>query len=315
MKPDIELLQTEKLDKLLCRMLWCQLQSMGLLSGTEINLKALKTQSGLSDIYGRWLEESIAVLTRNNYLRNNGSSYVMINPDQINIETEWQKWERRIDPLRENLNLKAQIDLVEATLRVLPEILTGKILATDIMFPNSSMELVEGIYKNNTAADYFNEMLANIVCAYIQERLTGDPSARITVIEIGAGTGGTSTMVFQKLKPYREHIQEYCYTDISKAFLLHAETEYGPENPYLTYRIFNVEKPIAGQEIKPGGYDLAIATNVLHATKNIHQTIQNAKAALKKNGLLLLNEISQNSLFAHLTFGLLQGWWLYEDQT
>ena len=89
-------------------------------------------------------------------------------------------------------------------------------------------------------------------------------------------------MVFEKLKPYQTHLQEYCYTDISKAFLIYAETEYGPRNPYLTYQIFNVEKPVAGQAIDAGGYDLAIATNVLHATKNIRQTIRNTKAVLKR---------------------------------
>ena len=29
--------------------------------------------------------------------------------------------------------------------------------------------------------------------------------------------------------------------------------------------------------------------------------------------MLLLNEISEKSIFAHLTFGLLEGWWLNED--
>src|SRR5262249_37706852 len=33
----------------------------------------------------------------------------------------------------------------------------------------------------------------------------------------------------------------------------------------------------------------------------------------KNQGILLLNEISAWSLFAHLTFGLLEGWWLQED--
>src|SRR5205814_6536609 len=39
----------------------------------------------------------------------------------------------------------------------------------------------------------------------------------------------------------------------------------------------------------------------------------NAKAALKKHGLLLLNEMSANTLFSHLTYGLLEGWWSYDD--
>ncbi len=34
---------------------------------------------------------------------------------------------------------------------------------------------------------------------------------------------------------------------------------------------------------------------------------------LKNQGVLLLNEISTWSLFNHLTFGLLEGWWLNED--
>jgi NADPH:quinone reductase-like Zn-dependent oxidoreductase/acyl carrier protein len=94
---------------------------------------------------------------------------------------------------------------------------------------------------------------------------------------------------------------------------MHAEKEYDPQTPYLTYKIFNVEAPIARQDITAGGYDLVIAANVLHATKNIRQTLRNAKAALRNNGLILLNELSSNTLFLHLTFGLLEGWWLYQD--
>jgi polyketide synthase PksR len=94
---------------------------------------------------------------------------------------------------------------------------------------------------------------------------------------------------------------------------MYAENEYGKQNPYLTYKIFHVEKPAVTQGIHAGEYDIVIAANVLHATKNIRQTLRNAKAVLKKNGLLLLNEMSKNNLFVHLTFGLLEGWWLHED--
>ncbi|HEX3000672.1 MAG TPA: beta-ketoacyl synthase N-terminal-like domain-containing protein [Armatimonadota bacterium] len=156
-------------------------------------------------------------------------------------------------------------------------------------------------------------MAAATIVTLIEERLKQEPTARIRLIEIGAGTGGTSTMVLQSLQPYREQIGEYCYTDISKAFLMHAEKTYAPENPYLKAQLFNVTKPVASQGIEPGGYDIAIAANVLHATPNIRETLRNVKATLKTNGVLIVNEISGNSLFAHLSFGLLKGWWLYED--
>src|SRR5204862_6457356 len=108
---------------------------------------------------------------------------------------------------------------------------------------------------------------------------------------------------------------EYCYTDVSKAFLMHAEKHHRPQLPALTTAIFDVTKPVASQSIAAGHYDVAIAANVLHATPDIREALRNAKAVLKNQGVLLLNEISAWSLFNHLTFGLLEGWWLYEDPT
>lgn len=302
------------MDELLCQLMLVQLQSIGLFTEKISDVAGLKAKAGLHNWYGRWLEETIEVLTRNNYLKSNGISCILLNTVPIDANETWKEWDLKKGAWLES-SAKAQTILLEVTLRALPEILTGKVRATDIMFPNSSMELVEGVYKHNPVADYFNRVLSNVIIMFIKERLQQDPSAQIKILEIGAGTGGTSAMLFRKLNPYKEHIQEYCYTDISKAFLLHAEKEYGPHNSYLTYKIYNVEASAAEQGINTGWYDMVIATNVLHATKNIRQTLRNAKTVLRNNGLILLNEILCSSLFTHLTFGLLEGWWLYEDAT
>ena len=301
----------KEMEELLPKLLWSQLQSIGIFREKEPVITEFKRE--INQWYNKWFEESLAFLGRQNYLHYDGKLWSVTDPAPTDIDDLWQEWNSKKVKWLEDPNMRAQVVLVEETLRRLPEILTGKVQATDIMFPNSSMELIEGIYQQNLIADHFNEVLANIVVLFVQERLKQDGTAQIRIIEIGAGTGGTSTMIFPKLRPYQAHIQEYCYTDISKAFLMHAEKEYGPENPYLAYQIFNVEAPLAGQGITVGGYDLAIAANVLYVTKDIRQTLRNAKATLKNHGLLLLNEISGNSLLAHLTFGLLEEWWLHED--
>ncbi|WP_249930914.1 beta-ketoacyl synthase N-terminal-like domain-containing protein, partial [Paenibacillus polymyxa] len=307
----------KEMNDVLCKLLWGYLQLMGLCPYAHMNKKAMiddfKTKTALLSLYDRWLEESIEVLARNHYFYRKGDSYRVTDTASVDVQAVWKEWELKKSEWLKNPDLSAWVVLVESTLRKLPEILTGNIPATDIVFPQSSMKLVEGIYKNSPAADYFNEVLGDIVVSYLNERLKHDPSGSIRIIEIGAGTGGTSAMLFQKLRPYQEHIHEYCYTDKSRAFLLHAQKEYGPQNPYLTYKIFNVEESAVGQDIETGGYDIAIATNVLHATRNIRHTLGNVKAALRKNGLILINEISGNSLLNHLTFGLLEGWWLYND--
>ncbi|MBU3187802.1 beta-ketoacyl synthase N-terminal-like domain-containing protein [Clostridium estertheticum] len=294
-------------------LLWGILQSMGIFKEENGTLSEILKQSGVSNSYKKWLEESVLILVDNNYLKDNGGSYVVVDRTPVNMQVLWKEWDQRKAVWLEDSSMKAQVILVEATMKSLSEILIGKRIVTDIMFPNSSMKLVEGIYKNNLISDYFNELVAKSVVKYIEDQLKQNSNINIRIIEIGAGTGGTSSRVLKKLVPYKNNIVEYCYTDISKAFLLYAEKEYGPQNPYLTYKIFNIEKPINEQNINKGVYDIVIATNVLHATKNIKRTLCNAKAVLKRNGLIILNEINGSSTFSHLTFGLLEGWWLYED--
>jgi 3-oxoacyl-(acyl-carrier-protein) synthase/thioesterase domain-containing protein/acyl carrier protein len=43
-------------------------------------------------------------------------------------------------------------------------------------------------------------------------------------------------------------------------------------------------------------------------------TLANIKAMMKKGGWLVMNELAKTELFTTLTFGLLDGWWLYEDE-
>ncbi len=278
--------KSRALDHLLGPLLKMQLKRIGCLDAPNAEMPIL---------YKRWHDESRAICAN------------------ITEEKNWTDWERAKTTWSEEPQLKAQMILLEAALRALPEILTGKRPATEVLFPKSSLALVEGIYKDNRLADYFNGILRSIVVDYVRMRLVENPSARLSILEIGAGTGGTSGMVLAGLNPWQANIQNYCYSDVSKAFLHHAEGEYGPHYPFLTYRIFDVTKPLSSQGIEAGGYDLVIAANVLHATPSIRRALRNAKAALKKNGLLLLNELSDNDLFTHLTFGLLEGWWLYED--
>lgn len=301
----------EELEAFLCRLLAAQMQAAGLLTDSPRHLSDLTREAGVRDLYGSWVEESMRVLTEELYVQRDGELCSVA--AAIDEKAVWNEWEEKKRVWMETPDLKAHVLLADATLRSLPDILTGRVPATDIMFPDSSMKLVEGIYKQNRLADFFNEGLADAVVAALEERIGLDRSARIRIIEIGAGTGGTSAIVFPKIHPYAGFIEEYCYTDLSKAFLMHAESEYGQQNPFLTCAIFDVEAAVAEQGIAAGEYDIAIATNVLHATKNIRRTIRNAKAVLKKNGLLLLNEMAGRSLFAHLTFGLLEGWWLSED--
>ncbi|MDO9105376.1 MAG: SDR family NAD(P)-dependent oxidoreductase [Methylovulum sp.] len=250
-----------------------------------------------------WLAESRSLLKQKAYPQTSATD----------LDGLWRAWHQGKPGWCRDASLQAAVTLVETCLQALPDILSGRQQATEIIFPDASMRLLEGIYQGNSVSDYFNAALGDALVALIQQRLQQDPDAQLRLLEIGAGTGGTTAMLLPKLRRYSRNIAEYSYTDISKAFLFHAEERYVPDYPFVHTQLFDVGKPPAGQGIAPGQYDAVIATNVLHATGNIRRTLANAKALLHKQGALLLNEICDKSLFAHLTFGLLEGWWLSED--
>jgi hypothetical protein len=276
----------KNMEELLCMLLWAQLQFLDWRTKTGSTLADLKQRGHIVENYKRWFTESIHVLAHHHYIQYDQETHVITQPVPLSADEAWSEWHRIKAEWPSNQEMRSQIALVESTLQALPSILTGEIPATDVLFPDSSLHLVEGIYKQNAVADYFNEVLADTVGACVLNRLQQAPTSPLRILEIGAGTGGTSTKVFQKLIPYQDSIAEYCYTDISKAFLQHAKRNYAPHYSYLNYRIFNVEEPIIGQGFSLGTYDIAIAANVLHATKNIRYTLRNVKALLQKHGIL-----------------------------
>ncbi|WP_439515180.1 SDR family NAD(P)-dependent oxidoreductase [Oceanibaculum nanhaiense] len=222
-------------------------------------------------------------------------------------------WDSFAAAHREDSALAARIALAGATLRALPDILAGRVKPTAVMFPDGGMGLVEGVYKDNPVAARFSDGLAGAASAFVAARLAAAPDRPLRILEIGAGTGGTSVCVFRALAPHRAGIAEYLYTDVSRAFLIHAERSYADSAPHLATALFDVEKPLAGQGVTPHGYDLVIAANVLHATADMRRTLATVCETLAPGGLLLANETSAATLFTHVTFGLLEGWWRFTD--
>ncbi len=298
----------------ICGVLWTQISAHADVRNESFSAAALLEKAAILPFYLRWLEESLALLQENGWIAGlPDGTFRRVEPASISFAEEWARWNARKTEWACDGSLKPYVALLDSTLPALNAVLTGRMKPIEVMFPGSSMHLVEGIYRDNPEADGVNRQLANAVAAYVEERARLQPSARIRIFEAGAGTGGTTGAVLERLKNHRHLIEEYCYTDLSQAFLAHGRNRYAGENPFLSFRIVDIGKRNGDLTGLAGNYDLLIAANVLHATPRMTDTIRNAKALLRKNGVLLLNEVTRNSLLLHLTFGLLEGWWLFED--
>jgi SAM-dependent methyltransferase/acyl carrier protein len=199
--------------------------------------------------------------------------------------------------------LRAHCELLQECLEHYPGILRGEVAATDVFFPGGSMKRVEGIYRGYGMADRFLTVMAEAIGDAVRNR----PGARI--LEAGAGTGGASAHVLPKVGS----ASEYWYTDVSAGFLHHGKTAFGAKFPFTKFQVMDLEQDPVGQGFAAESFDVVFASNVVHATRNIARTVGHLRRLVRPGGVLLLNEMTASRDFATLTFGLLDGWWLYDD--
>ena len=188
------------------------------------------------------------------------------------------------------------------------DFLTGRMEATDAVFPCGEADLFAGIFKGNSAADYFNGLVAELVA----ETVAGRRGKSCAILEIGAGTGGTTGAVLSRLNAHSEGIT-FCYTDISSTFTRSGKRLFGADRPWMRFERLNIEEDLAIQGFHPESFDIVYAANVLHDTKQLKKTLASVRALLKPGGVLVLNEYTQVKDLLLLTGGLLHGYWLFED--
>ncbi|MGH1516458.1 amino acid adenylation domain-containing protein [Chryseobacterium sp. JK1] len=279
---------------------------------TGQTIRNLRSQLSISDKYEQLFFVLIDLLASKGYI-NIKDAQILVSTDMKEELSKFDFEQQMSELVIQQQEYRPHGTLLQICLESFIEIITGKLQATSVMFPGGSMDYVSGIYKGNAQSDYFNDLLTGIIKNSVIASIPYlKPGEKIRILEVGAGTGGTSQFVFKALEPYKEHLY-YLYTDLSHSFLHYAEQQYKTMAPYLETAILNIETDPSGQQIEIGTYDIVIGANVVHATKNMAVTLNNIKALLKQDGLLIMNEIARTEIFTTLTFGLLDGWWLYED--
>ncbi|WSI60231.1 amino acid adenylation domain-containing protein [Streptomyces platensis] len=304
-------LSADELDRLIAGRLLLRLRESGAFSdGRAESVAGLAQRLSVLDKYRRWLDEAARLLTAAGLTRLYDGVLELTAEQPPAHDAAWTAVRARFasDPY-----WNAQLSLVEECVDRLPEILSGAVPATDVLFPGGSMAKLTAVYQGNAVADRLNDVVAEVTASAVRERLADDASATVRLAEVGAGTGGTTAVVLPRLDAHADRV-EYWYTDLSPAFLDQAERRFGPGRPYLRYGRWNVEQPEAGEQLTGGDCDVIVATNVLHATQDIRLVLRNLAAALRPGGVLVINEVTHKSAVLSLTFGLLDGWWRYDDE-
>ncbi|MEO8804850.1 MAG: type I polyketide synthase [Burkholderiaceae bacterium] len=188
----------------------------------------------------------------------------------------------------------------------LARVLRGEQDPLQLLFPGGSFDEARKLYVDSPYAKTYNHALGEALQAALSALPAG---ARLRVLEIGAGTGGTTTYVLPLLPADRT---EYTFTDLSPLFLERAAEQFAAY-PFVRHALLDIERSPLEQGFEAGQYDIVIAANVLHATADLKQTLQHAKRLMAPGAMLFLLEGVAPERWVDLTFGLTEGWWRFTD--
>ena len=186
------------------------------------------------------------------------------------------------------------------------ELLTGGADPLALLFDDDSSGAAD-FYRTAPVSAAGNRLLGDAISRMVND-LPEDRTLR--VIEVGAGTGATTEIVFAELAAKK---LEYTYTDISAGFFAEAERNFAGNGINIEYRPLDIESDPRPQGFEDGAYDIVVAANVLHATQNLLETLTNCRKMLAPGGVLIALESLRGRAWQDLTFGFLDGWWRYND--
>ncbi|KAF3768085.1 hypothetical protein M406DRAFT_80584 [Cryphonectria parasitica EP155] len=187
----------------------------------------------------------------------------------------------------------------------LPGILTGEVDSLALMLQGNLLNefYADGMIRHsNTHMAKYMELLAF-------------KKPRMAILEIGAGTGGSTLPLIQALdRPEGPLFDTYHYTDVSSGFFEKAKTKFSAWDSYMEYKTLDITRDPVAQGFEANKYDLIMCSNVLHATPSMAETISNTRKLLKPGGRLALVEITRLTAAINTIFGTLSGWWAFEDE-
>lgn len=189
------------------------------------------------------------------------------------------------------------------------DLITGKEDGIQLIFGRpESRETASDFY----AKSPFTGVWIHQLLLFVEKLISRIPKTgeTINILEIGAGTGGTTSQLLPLLAQLGVPIR-YTMSDISGSLVAAARKRF-KKYPFIEFKVIDVES--APDTALVGSQHMVVATNCIHATRNLSVSLANTHRLLRPDGFLMLLEMTHQVPWIDFVFGLLEGWWLFEDE-
>ncbi|MEH2040986.1 beta-ketoacyl synthase N-terminal-like domain-containing protein [Nostoc sp.] len=260
----------------------------------KYSLESLLAQYDISPRYQQLLSRWLQILVEQGQLEQHEglfSGLVSCSQDYINEHLEQVKARFAASSL-------IDLDLVQRCGENLAAVVVGEQEPLEIFNELVYQKENNGSYSESPLITYYNSILRSS----LEQVVKSLPSSiHLRVLEIGGGTGVSTQALLPVLPPKQTN---YTFTDIGSGFLTQAQQKF-IDYPFVEYRLLDIDKSPIEQGFEKYSFDVIIASNVLHATRNIDQTLHHVRSLLAPGGFLLLWEITQPKIDFDISWGLL----------
>ncbi|KAM5444215.1 putative PKS/NRPS-like protein biosynthetic cluster [Microsporum ferrugineum] len=190
----------------------------------------------------------------------------------------------------------------------LAECLSGGCDGVQLIFGSpEGRELVTGLYGKSPINMVWLRQMEDLIRRIILKLPTN--KGPLKILEMGAGTGGTTAILGPLLASLGVAV-EYTFTDLSPSLVSAARKRF-KRHSFMNFRVHDIEKAPAAELLH--SQHIVIANNCVHATHNLVNSTRQIRQVLRPDGFLMILEMTDTLYWVDLVFGVLEGWWLYDD--
>lgn len=275
--------------------------------GESHSIDELMFKTNIAEPYRKWLTRCLHFLVDDGRLKQDGERFTNFEPltarSSQTVLAEIEKVVQSLDGEAISM-LQPFISLYRRVGENLPSIVTGGMHQAQLIFAEGESEFAEKIYDQGFEHCY--RAAAGVFQHVVDSH---DKATKVKVLEVGAGVGSMTSYLLPLLDA--DHAS-YHYTDISNFFLNSARKRFS-EYDFVSYALLDLEQNLQIQGYTEHSFDVIIAADVLHDTRNVRDTLRNLKTLLAPGGVLMFVEHTNFEPRHNLDMGLAQGFDRFED--
>ncbi|MFJ1937949.1 SDR family NAD(P)-dependent oxidoreductase [Kitasatospora sp. NPDC088160] len=173
----------------------------------------------------------------------------------------------------------------------LEQVLRGRTDPVELLGSEPVAKALEQLHDTAPVSRFHNRLTQ----ALLREMLRDWPVDRpLRVLEIGAGTGGTTAALLPLLPAQRTR---YCFTDVSPLLFPRAQKRFAAYD-FVDYRVLDLDADPLGQGYPQQGFDVVVAVDSLYMAKDLTAALHRVAALLAPGGQLLIGESHDPEMLA-----------------